>query len=152
MACWSKSDVMVMSGTFCSQSLDKNTVLGLNIKFCFMNTLITNNWFGLRAFLFFSSSSQWIIDLLAYYWLFHCVWKQDGWIFSNSIVISYSSIVLYLSRRNFSHFTWRKPVWASSRTCMQAKKLTIFCFFSIPLSIDSWDWAVMRLDWNLNGK
>lgn len=34
-------------------SADKNTVLELNTKFCFMNTLIRNNWFRLRAFLFF---------------------------------------------------------------------------------------------------
>lgn len=122
----------------------KNTVLELNTKFCFMNTLIRNNWFRLRAFLLF------FFILPVNYWLFHCVWKQDGWIFSKSIVISYSSVILYLSRRNFSHFSWRKPVQAACRACMQAKKLFILCLSSIFPWIVSWDWDVMSLDWNLS--
>lgn len=34
-----ENDVMVRSGTFSSQSLDKNTILGLNTKFFFMNNI-----------------------------------------------------------------------------------------------------------------
>lgn len=107
--CWRESEIMVISGAFCSKSLDKNTVLGLNTKFCFMNTLITTDTVS-EHFYFWTSSSQWIIHLLTYCWLLHRVWKQDGWIFSTSYVIVYFSAILYISRRSFSRFFWRKPL------------------------------------------
>lgn len=53
-AFWRENDVIaVMAGKFSRHYVGKNTVLWLNTKFCFMDTLITRNEFRLRVFLFF---------------------------------------------------------------------------------------------------
>lgn len=135
-ASWRENDVTVVAaGKFRSHYVDKNTVLWLNTKFCFTDTLIARNWFRLWVFLFFNSSSRWTIDLLK---LFHCVCKQVGWIFSKSIIMSYSSFILCIARRNFSLEE------NLSRRFLELVRRQRNARFS-SLDIDSWDGAVVRL-------
>lgn len=126
-----ENDVMVCLGTFCSQSLDKNTVLGLNTKFSFLNNITGSGSKCFYLVFFLVSVTYWLIYLLLTFPL--CMETRWIGIFQKLCYQLFQGYFVSLKKGFFSHFSWWKPILASSRTSLQRN--TFFPGSSIFLQI-----------------
>lgn len=104
---WRKMKLWWGQGHSAVQSLDKNTILGLNTKFSFMNYKITVS--GSKGFYFFFLCSELLTHLLVIDFSIVCGNKMDGY-FPKALLSAISVLFCIFKEGIVSRFSWWKLV------------------------------------------